>query len=662
MFRKILIANRGEIACRIMRTARRMGIATVAVHSEADARALHVAEADEAVPIGPAEAGRSYLRIEAILEACRSTGAEAVHPGYGFLSERADFAAALERAGIAFIGPSSAAIAALGDKIAAKALARAAGVPVVPGSDQALPDLRAARTAAAAIGYPVMLKASAGGGGKGMRIARSPAELDAAFAPAANEARAAFGDDRLFLEKFIDTPRHLEIQILADGKGRALHLGERECSIQRRNQKVIEEAPSPFASPDLRRRMGEAAVALALKAGYASAGTVEYIVDSEGNFYFLEMNTRLQVEHAVTELVTGIDIVEQMIRIAAGESLTLRQSAIRLKGAALECRLYAEDPLRGFLPSTGRLSRYRPPAELPGRLRLDSGIAEGGEISRHYDPMIAKLCTWAEDRNGAIEAMRGALDEFELAGVGHNLGFCAAVLDTPAFIAGATDTGFIAREFPDGFRGAVLPEATLRRLAAGAACLYQRLEARAVAISGTMANHNRHVGPDWVVAVGGRYFDTHLTERSGVTAVTLGDEVFEVETAWNPGETLARARINGRTYVAQVRLTTGGASLTYRGATLMVRVMSPRLAELARKMPPKAPRENGKTLLCPMPGLVAALHVAEGDLVEEGQPLLVIEAMKMENLLRSDRRGRIGKLMAKAGETLAADAVILEYA
>ncbi len=661
MFNKILIANRAEIACRVIKTARRMGIATVAVYSDADRGALHVHMADEAVHIGGSLASESYLRIDRILDAVWTTGAQAVHPGYGFLSERAGFATALAEAGVAFIGPKASAIAAMGDKIASKKLALAAGVSTVPGFIGVISGPDHAVQIAREIGYPVMIKASAGGGGKGMRIAFSDADVREGFRASQSEAKASFGDDRIFIEKFVEAPRHIEIQVLGDNFDNIVYLGERECSIQRRNQKVIEEAPSPFLDDNTRKAMGEQAVALARAVDYSSAGTVEFIVDAARSFYFLEMNTRLQVEHPVTELVTGIDLVEQMIRVAAGERLGFEQTDIEVNGWAMESRLYAEDPYRGFLPSTGRLVRYRPPVEVEGRVRNDTGVFEGGEISRFYDPMIAKLCTWGEDRAAAIKAMRGALDEFEVEGIAHNLPFCAAVMDHPKFVSGAYTTAFIAEAFSDGFAGVDLPEATMKQLAAAAACLKMRLEERAALISGTMVNHQRHVDTKWVVILGDLRFWIEVDEGPDHTLVTLDGEAFRVETEWQPGKTLFRARINGHPIVAKVNLTSRGARLRYRGADLQVGVMTQRQAELAAKMPVKPAADLSQFVLCPMPGLVVSVGVAAGDEVQVGQNLCVIEAMKMENVLKAERGGVVARVCAAVGESLAVDAVILEF-
>jgi len=665
MFNKILIANRGEIACRVIKTARKMGIATVAVHSEADRGALHVAMADEAVPIGPAPANQSYLVIDNIMAAIRKTGAEAVHPGYGFLSENRRFAEALDAAGVAFIGPPASAIEAMGDKITSKKLAAQAGVSTVPGYMGVIADADEAVRISREIGYPVMIKASAGGGGKGMRIAANDLEAREGFRSSTNEAAASFGDDRIFIEKFITQPRHIEIQVLADSHGNTVHLFERECSIQRRNQKVIEEAPSPFLDAETRAAMGEQACALARAVGYTSAGTVEFIVDGARNFYFLEMNTRLQVEHPVTELITGIDLVEQMIRVAADEKLPFTQADIALDGWAMESRLYAEDPYRNFLPSTGRLSRYRPPAEVqePARaVRNDTGVFEGGEISMFYDPMIAKLCTWSRDRAGAIDEMRRALDAFELEGIGHNLPFLSAVMDHPRFNGGDITTAFIAEEYPDGFSGATPDAPTMRRLAAVAGHMKMLKEARAARISGAMPNHQRRVAPEWVVFLGRETFPVRIAETGEGTSVTLdGGEVLDVRSDWTLSDTLFRGTVGGVAMIVKVGFVRGGARLRYRGAEFKAVVRSPRHAELAALMPEKLPPDTSKLLLCPMPGLVVAVHVAAGAEVFEGQPLATVEAMKMENILRAERKGVVSAIRATPGASLAVDDVIMEF-
>jgi propionyl-CoA carboxylase alpha chain len=671
MFDKILIANRGEIACRVIKTARRMGIATVAVYSDADRGALHVAMADEAVHVGPAPAAQSYIVIDRIMDAIRQTGAQAVHPGYGFLSENPLFAQALEAEGVAFVGPPVGAIEKMGDKITSKKIAAEAGVSTVPGHMGLIEDADEAVRIAGEVGYPVMLKASAGGGGKGMRIAWDADEVREGFQASKNEAMASFGDDRMFIERFVTQPRHIEIQVLCDRHGGGVYLGERECSIQRRNQKVVEEAPSPFLVPETRRAMGEQSLALARAVGYASAGTVEFIVDGERNFYFLEMNTRLQVEHPVTELITGVDLVEQMIRVAAGEPLSMTQDDVKLNGWAIESRLYAEDPYRGFLPSTGRLTRYRPPAETEGYapgvtpeapvVRNDTGVFEGGEISMFYDPMIAKLCTWGPDRAAAIEGMRTALDGFEVEGIGHNLPFLAAVMDHPKFTAGEMTTAFIAEEFPDGFDGVTPDRDALRRIAAAAAAMHRVAEIRRTRVSGRMDNHERVVGADWVVTAAGDRFDCAIDAARGRADVSVDGAVLRVEGGWTPGDTLARMTVDGAPLVLKVDKITQGFRIRARGADLAVHVRTPRQAELAALMPEKVPPDTSKMLLCPMPGLIVRLDVAEGDAVQEGQALAVVEAMKMENILRAERAGTVSRVLAEEGASLGVDDVIMEF-
>ena len=667
MFNKILIANRGEIACRVIKTARKMGIATVAVYSDADRNALHVRMADEAVHIGPPPAAQSYIVIDRIMAAIHQTGAEAVHPGYGFLSENSRFAEALEAAGVAFIGPPVKAIEAMGDKITSKKLAREAGVSTVPGYMGLIGDADEAVRISRDIGYPVMIKASAGGGGKGMRIAWTDEEAREGFQSSRNEAAASFGDDRIFIEKFVTQPRHIEIQVLADSHGTTLWLNERECSIQRRNQKVIEEAPSPFLDAATRRAMGEQACALAAAVGYTSAGTVEFIVDGARNFYFLEMNTRLQVEHPVTELITGIDIVEQMIRVAAGQPLPFRQEDIGINGWAMESRLYAEDPYRNFLPSIGRLTRYRPPAETaePARaVRNDTGVFEGGEISMYYDPMIAKLCTWAPTRAQAIEEMRTALDAFELEGIGHNLPFLSAVMDHPKFAAGDMTTAFIAEQWPDGFQGVTLPEPALRRIAAATAAMHRVAEIRRARISGRMDNHERKVGADWVVTLQGTSFPvTIAADRAGSDIRFADGEVMRVTSDWTPGSPLARLLVGAEPLVLKVTRAPGGAlRIRTRGADLRVHVRTPRAHDLAALMPVKLPPDTSRYLLCPMPGLVVKINVAEGDEVQEGQALCTVEAMKMENILRAERRATVARINAAPGASLKVDDIIMEFA
>ena len=666
MFKKILIANRGEIACRVIRTAKAMGIKTVAVYSDADRGALHVRMADEAVHIGASPANQSYIVINKILDAVHQTGAEAVHPGYGFLSENRVFAAALEAVGVAFIGPPSPAIEAMGDKITSKKIAIEAGVNTVPGHMGLIADADEAVRIAKQIGYPVMIKASAGGGGKGMRVAYSDAEAREGFQSSKNEAAASFGDDRIFIEKFVTQPRHIEIQVLADQHGNIVYLHERECSIQRRNQKVIEEAPSPFLDEATRKAMGEQACALARAVGYTSAGTVEFIVDGDRKFYFLEMNTRLQVEHPVTELITGIDLVEQMIRVAAGQKLPFQQSDLKINGWAMESRLYAEDPYRNFLPSIGRLTRYRPPVEGPtpggGIVRNDTGVFEGGEISMFYDPMIAKLCTWGPTRATAIDEMRMALDTFEVEGIGHNLPFVAAVMDHPRFRSGNITTAFIAEEYPDGFQGTTLDDDTVKRVAAAAVAMNRVAEIRRTRISGTMDNHERKVGDVWAVSLQGQTFAlTVAADKAGSTVHFADGSTHRVTSDWTPGQPLARLTVDGMPLVMKVGKIPSGFRLRLRGADVKCHVRTPRAAELALLMIEKLPPDTSRYLLCPMPGLVARILVAVGDEVQEGQSLATIEAMKMENILKADRRGVVKTITAVEGTSLRVDDVIMEF-
>ncbi|WP_298972044.1 acetyl/propionyl/methylcrotonyl-CoA carboxylase subunit alpha [uncultured Roseobacter sp.] len=665
MFNKILVANRGEIACRVIKTARKMGIKTVAIYSDADKQALHVQMADEAVHIGPPPANQSYIVIDNVMAAIKSSGAEAVHPGYGFLSENAKFAEALAQAGVAFVGPPKGAIEKMGDKITSKKIAQEAGVSTVPGYMGLIEDADEAVKISNEIGYPVMLKASAGGGGKGMRIAWNDEEAREGFQSSKNEAANSFGDDRIFIEKFVTQPRHIEIQVLCDAHGNGIYLGERECSIQRRNQKVVEEAPSPFLDEATRKAMGEQAVALAQAVGYTSAGTVEFIVDGEKNFYFLEMNTRLQVEHPVTELITGVDLVEQMIRVANGEALTLEQADVKLNGWAIENRLYAEDPYRGFLPSIGRLTRYRPPAEVAEAshvVRNDTGVYEGGEISMYYDPMIAKLCTWAPTRGEAIERMRVALDSFEVEGIGHNLPFLSAVMDHPKFVSGDMTTAFIAEEYPDGFEGVTLVEGELHRIAAACAAMHRVAEIRRARVSGRMDNHERKVGSDWNVRLQGQSYDVCIdADQEGSTVRFEDGPELRVSGAWTPGDQLAEMTVADAPLVLKVGKVSGGFRIRTRGADLKVHVRTPLQAELARKMPEKLPPDTSKMLLCPMPGLVVKLDVAVGDEVQDGQALCTIEAMKMENILRAERKGVVSKINAAAGDSLAVDDVIMEF-
>ncbi len=675
MFDKILIANRGEIACRVIKTARKMGIETVAIYSDADRQALHVQMADEAVHVGPAPANQSYIVIDNVMAAIKSSGAQAVHPGYGFLSENAKFAEALEAAGVAFVGPPKGAIEAMGDKITSKKIAQEAGVSTVPGYMGLIADADEAVKISNEVGYPVMIKASAGGGGKGMRIAWADEEAREGFQSSKNEAANSFGDDRIFIEKFVTQPRHIEIQVLCDAHGNGVYLGERECSIQRRNQKVVEEAPSPFLDEETRRAMGEQSVALAKAVGYASAGTVEFIVDGNKNFYFLEMNTRLQVEHPVTELITGVDLVEQMIRVAAGKELSITQDDVKLTGWAIENRLYAEDPYRNFLPSIGRLTRYRPPAETaaytpgvaPGDagdvvVRNDTGVYEGGEISMYYDPMIAKLCTWAPTRDAAIEAMRVALDSFEVEGIGHNLPFLSAVMDHPKFVSGDMTTAFIAEEYPEGFDGVNLPESDLKRIAASCAAMHRVAEIRRTQVSGRMDNHERRVGNNWVVAIGDHSYALRISaDPEGATVRFEDKSEIRVSSDWTPGDSLAHVLTDGAPLVLKVDKITQGFRVRSRGADLKVHVRRPRQAELAALMPEKLPPDTSKMLLCPMPGLVVKINVEVGQEVQEGQALCTIEAMKMENILRAEKKSVVSKINAGAGDSLAVDDVIIEF-
>ncbi len=670
MFNKILVANRGEIACRVMRTAKAMGIATVAVYSDADARAPHVLMADERVRLGPAPAAQSYLDPDLILAAAKATGADCIHPGYGFLSERESFARACADAGITFVGPPPAAIAAMGDKIESKKLARAAGVNVVPGFLGEIADTEEAVRIAADIGYPVMMKASAGGGGKGMRLAWSEQDVREGFDATKREGLASFGDDRVFIEKFIESPRHIEIQVLGDRHGTIVYLGERECSIQRRHQKVVEEAPSPFVTPDMRRAMGEQAVALARAVGYHSAGTVELIVsgaDTTGQgFYFLEMNTRLQVEHPVTEMITGLDLVEQMIRVAAGEPLGFTQDDVRLDGWAIENRVYAEDPYRGFLPSTGRLVRYNPPktsvrtGDAP-IVRVDDGVTEGGEVSMFYDPMIAKLVTWAPTRDAAIDAQIAALDRFELSGVGNNLDFLSAIMQHPRFRAGALTTGFIAEEYPDGFAGAPADATLQRQLVAVAVIADLERSARAGGIDGQLGGAASR-STTRVVTLAGQSFAVSVDGYDGGALVHIDDAPpLDVVLRWRPSQRVVVARIDGDEVAVRIARRIGGWRLTTRGATHDVRVLPAHVAPLTRHMIEKVPPDTSRLLLCPMPGLLTRLEVGAGDRVEAGQPLAVVEAMKMENILRAERPGVVATVHHAPGDSLAVDAVILEF-
>jgi propionyl-CoA carboxylase alpha chain len=666
MFDKILIANRGEIACRVIKTARRMGIKTVAVYSDADRDALHVEMADEAVHIGPAAAAQSYLVIEKIIEACKATGAQAVHPGYGFLSEREAFPKALAEAGIVFIGPNPGAIAAMGDKIESKKAAAAAKVTTVPGYLGVIEGPDQAVTIANEIGYPVMIKASAGGGGKGMRIAYSSDEVADGFARATSEAASSFGDSRVFIEKFITDPRHIEIQVLGDKHGNVIYLGERECSIQRRNQKVIEEAPSPLLDEETRRLMGEQAVALAKAVGYDSAGTVEFVAGQDKSFYFLEMNTRLQVEHPVTEMITGIDLVEEMIRVAAGEKLRLAQADVKLNGWSVESRIYAEDPVRNFLPSTGRLVTYRPPQEGEQggvTVRNDTGVYEGGEISIYYDPMIAKLVTHAPTRLQAIEAQAKALDAFAIEGIRHNIPFLTALMQHPRWQSGKLSTGFIAEEFPQGFK-APAPEGDIAlRMAAVGAAIDHLLNERKRHISGQMRGESAvRFERERVVLLGQERHDVTVEDIGGGFAVVINGQAWPIVSGWIPGQPVWTGTMGGEPIALQVWPILNGVALSHAGASAEVKVYTRREAELAALMPERLEADTGKLLLCPMPGLVKAISVAQGQEVKAGEPLCIVEAMKMENMLRAERDGTISKIHAKEGDSLAVDATIMEFA
>jgi propionyl-CoA carboxylase alpha chain len=660
MFKKILIANRGEIACRVIRTAKRMGIKTVAVYSEADADALHVEMADEAVLVGPPPSAESYLVADRIIEAAKKTKAQAIHPGYGFLSENAAFAKSLEAAGIAFIGPPIKAIKAMGDKIASKKLAAKAGVNTIPGHMGLIANANEAVRIARDVGYPVMIKASAGGGGKGMRVARNDAEAKEGFASARNEAKSSFADDRIFIEKFIEEPRHIEIQVLADSHGNVIHLGERECSIQRRHQKVIEESPSPFLDEATREAMGAQAVALANAVGYCSAGTVEFIADKDRNFYFLEMNTRLQVEHPVTEFVTGLDLVEQMIRVADGQKLPIAQGDVSLKGWAIEARIYAEDPFRGFLPSTGRLVRFRPPEE-NDHVRVDTGVGEGGEISMFYDPMIAKLITYGPDRSSAADRMQEALDSFQIRGLSHNISFLAALIAHPRFREGRLTTNFIAEEYPDGFSGEALPDDDPVPLAAVAAAVHRRYAERDVAITGAMDGHERMPPDRCAVMIGGRVFQAAVVPVHDGFELEVDGRHVRVHSDWDIGETLFQGTVDGAPLTVQIDRRGTSYRLYHSGSEQDVRVLSLRAAELAAKMPVKVPPDTSRLLLSPMPGLLSSVAVEPGLEVKAGEVLAVVEAMKMENVLRAERDGTVKTLHAAPGDSLAVDQVILEF-
>jgi propionyl-CoA carboxylase alpha chain len=666
LFSKILIANRGEIAVRIIRTCRRLGIATVVVYSEADAGSLAVEMADESVLIGPSRAAQSYLVADKIIAACKETGAEAVHPGFGFLSERAEFARACAEAGIVFIGPNPHAIDAMGDKIASKRFAAAAGVSCVPGHIGEIDGAEHAARIAAEIGYPVMLKASAGGGGKGIRVVRGAGEIGEALGAVKAEAAGAFGDDRVFIEKFIVNPRHVEIQVLGDKHGHAVHLFERECSIQRRNQKVIEEAPSPLLDAATRAAMGAQAVALAQAVSYDSAGTVEFVAGQDKSFYFLEMNTRLQVEHPVTELITGLDLVEQMIRVAAGEPLAFGQDDLAIKGWAVESRLYAEDPYRGFLPSIGRLVRYQAPAEGPrgaGRVRVDSGVREGDEISMFYDPMIAKLATWGPTRSAAIDVMAGALEDLHIEGLGHNSPFLSAVMDQPRFQEGRLSTGYISEEFPDGFHG-LAPTPRQLDLMTAVACAMQRIQSRR-----NGRTHAVLAAPkpraDWVVAVGHDKRLVRLSEIKDGLEVVLVDEDRAVRLEaidWRPGQALFHGALDGEPFAAEVASAAEGFRIRHRAASAQVLVLTPVSADLHGRLPPKKAADTSRLVLSPMPGLVVSVDVLAGQQVGAGATLCVIEAMKMQNIIRAERDGVLKAVNVGPGDSVSADEVLAEFA
>ncbi|MDB9977424.1 acetyl/propionyl/methylcrotonyl-CoA carboxylase subunit alpha [Porticoccaceae bacterium] len=659
MLKKILVANRGEIACRVFATAKKMGIATVAVYSDADRDALHVQMADEAVHIGPSVSAESYLVIDKIVQACLDTGADAVHPGYGFLSENSKFRDALDAAGITFIGPGKKAIESMGDKITSKLIAQKAGVNCIPGYTDVVRDADHALEVCAEIGYPVMLKASAGGGGKGMRVAMNEDECRDGFERATNEARSSFGDTRIFIEKYIQQPRHIEIQVMADGHGNVIYLGERECSIQRRHQKVIEEAPSPFLNEATRQKMGEQSCALARAVDYQSAGTVEFIADADMNFYFLEMNTRLQVEHPVTELVTGQDLVELMIRVAAGEELPLTQQDVSLTGWAMESRVYAEDPFRNFLPSVGRLVRYSEP-EGEG-VRVDSGVYEGGEVSIFYDPMIAKLITYGEDRSQSIDRMVDALDNYYIRGVNHNISFLNALMVHPRFIAGDLSTNFIADEFPDGFNADLVPQADPAIALVVLGAVNQLEEERASLLSNQLTGHEHVANRDWVVVVGDQQSTVSVELTESGYLVSLGNLDYQVETNWSLGEPLFKADVNGKDISVQIERSAKGYRLLYRGAEINAQILSPKAAVLSAHMVYKAPADMSKFLLSPMPGLLVKMAVKEGQEVKEGEELAVVEAMKMENSLRAVQDGIVGKISAVEGGSLMVDEIILEF-
>jgi propionyl-CoA carboxylase alpha chain len=661
MFKKILIANRGEIACRVIKTARKMGIKTVAVYSEADASARHVELADEAVCIGPAASKESYLVIDKIIAACKQTGAEAVHPGYGFLSENAEFGRKLEANGIVFIGPKVYALESMGDKIASKKLANEAKVNTIPGYNDPIDTPEQAVEIAKGIGYPVMIKASAGGGGKGLRVAFDDKEAYEGFASCKNEAKNAFGDDRVFIEKFVEEPRHIEIQVLGDSHGNVVYLNERDCSIQRRHQKVIEEAPSPFIDPATRKAMGEQAVALAKAVQYQSAGTVEFVVGKDKSFYFLEMNTRLQVEHPVTELITGLDLVEQMIRVAAGEKLAFKQEDVQLNGWAMECRINAEDPFRGFLPSTGRLVKFAPPEEVPGQVRVDTGVYEGGEISMYYDSMIAKLIVHGATREQAIERMRDALNSFVIRGISSNIPFQAALMQHPRFQSGNFTTAFIAEEYPKGFNASDVPHDDPALLMSVAAFVHRRYIDRAAKVTGQLPGHELQVGDDWVVIRNGEQHLVTVMPAEGGYDVVYKGETLKLRSDWKLGQSLFTGTVNGEPFTMQVERHKLAYRLFHWGTQADLTVLRARAAELLALMPEKQAPDMSKFLLSPMPGLLREVAVAVGQDVKAGEKLAVIEAMKMENILKAEQDGKVKKVSAAAGESLSVDQIIIEF-
>lgn len=659
MFKKILIANRGEIACRIIKTARKMGIKTVAVYSEADTNAAHVSMADEAIYIGPSPASHSYLDIKKLVEAVQASGADAVHPGYGFLSENRQFARAIEKDGVTFIGPSSSAIKDMGDKITAKTIAEKAGVTTVPGYMGEIKDDAEALKIATKIGFPVMIKATAGGGGKGMRVVKSKGEIKQAYSSAVNEAVNSFKDGRIFIEKFIEKPRHIEIQVLVDKFGNVVCLGERECSIQRHHQKVIEEAPSPFIDEKTRQMMYKQCASLVKKVKYYSAGTVEFIVDSQKNFYFLEMNTRLQVEHPVTEYITGLDLVELMIRIAAGEKLPFTQNDIKLKGWAIESRIYAEDPKRGFLPSSGRISEYREP-EIKNTVRVDSGVYEGGQVSMFYDAMVAKLITYGQTRKEALEQMQSSLGEFVIRGISHNISFLEAVMAHPRFASGDITTKFIEEEYPDGFFGAEITSETTKVFLSAGAHIYLEDAYRACTISGQMEGRKRHIGNRWVVNIDNESFHVYTKKTEDGHDIKHEASDIEIRTSWMLGNRLLHGTVNGRPVFVQIEYVAGGFMLTHAGSSAKVTVRTPRVAELDKFMPEPTDSANALSIVAPISGLIVDVKVKDGQTVKKGQELFILEAMKMENIICAERDCKISKIYLKKGDTTSYGQVVIE--